>query len=57
MKYLVFLALVGCAIPKPVQKIDRIENCVYRLVENNGIEPEKAEKTCNRIFVNRYEKR
>lgn len=59
MKWLLLILLTGCSAfyPKHSTKIDRIESCVYRLIENNGVEPEKAEITCNRIFINRFQKR
>lgn len=35
---------------KPMTTLEKIERCTYRLVEQNGIDSEKAQLTCNKIF-------
>jgi hypothetical protein len=29
---------------------EKVENCVYRLIERDGVAAEDAEKTCSKIF-------
>jgi hypothetical protein len=61
MKYLLILTLLGsCALPKhrfnkkvPVVKrtyIDRMESCVFKLIEDNGINAKDARETCVSIY-------
>ena len=62
MKYLLLITLLGsCALPqarfnkKPETKvkmtyIDRMESCVFRLVEDNGINANDARSTCVAIY-------
>lgn len=62
MKYLAVLLLLGsCAHtryplyrepikPKQLTHTERMEKCLYRLVEQSGVDPEKAQKACEGTF-------
>lgn len=30
--------------------IEKIQDCTYRLIEQNGVDAEKAQRTCERIY-------
>lgn len=61
--YIIFtMLLTGCVTPRYTYKApekrgydeltttEKVENCVYRLIERDGIAAEDAEKTCSKIF-------
>lgn len=60
MRYLLMVALLGsCALPKPKYRksieakrtyIDRMESCVFRMVEDNGVNVKDARETCVSIY-------
>lgn len=61
MKYLALLLILGsCAHAKyplyresakpKLNHVERMEKCLYRLVEISGIDAEKAQKACDGTF-------
>ena len=56
MKYLLLAGLLVSCSGLPVQRsnnytaIDRIEKCMLRLTEKNGVSPTEAERVCTNIF-------
>jgi hypothetical protein len=61
--YIIFtMLLTSCVTPRYTYKApekrgygeltttEKVENCVYRLIERDGIAAEDAEKTCSKIF-------
>jgi len=62
MKYILLaLLFTSCVTPrygyKPTKRnyddmttSERIATCTYRLIEKDGVEAEKAQKTCDKIF-------
>lgn len=64
MKYLLILVLLGsCALPKvrfnkgyqskqQIKRtyIDRMESCVFRMIEDNGVNAKDARETCVSIY-------
>ena len=63
MKYVIFtILLTSCVTPRYAYKgpekrgydqltnTEKVEQCVYRLIEKDGIAAEEAEKTCSKIF-------
>lgn len=54
MKYLVLIALISCALPTPVDRkeqtaIDRMEECVVRLIGKFAIKAKIAQEVCEGI--------
>lgn len=49
------VSLTSCSL-EPIKRnqnntaIDKIEACVLRLIEKNGVNPTEAEQVCSRIF-------
>lgn len=63
MKYIIFtMLLTSCVTPRYTYKVpekrgydkmtitEKVEQCVYRLIERDGVDAQKAEITCSKIF-------
>ena len=56
MKYLLLVLLfVSCSSHIPIRRtfttvVDRMEKCVFRLVEKNGVSAIEAQKVCDKIY-------
>lgn len=60
MKYLLLVTLLSsCALlepierggkPTPATQTEKLESCLYRLIEKNGVEAKKAETVCLAVF-------
>lgn len=61
MRYLLLAGLLVSCSGLPTQRsnnytaIDRIEKCMLRLTEKNGVSPTEAEKVCTNIFRRKYD--
>jgi hypothetical protein len=63
ISYIIFtMLLTSCVTPRYTYKApekrgydeltntEKVENCVYRLIERDGIAAKEAEETCSKIF-------
>jgi len=55
MKLLLILLLTSCSTIPYTRTVgrsnsDRIEQCVYRLIEKSGIDAKTAQESCSKIF-------
>lgn len=58
MKLLLLLTLTSCALQMPerntkkkeVTHNDKLETCLFRLVEKNGVEAKVAQEVCDKIY-------
>ena len=56
---LLLLTFTSCALkprytysePQKPTTLEKIENCTYRLIEQNGVDAKTSQETCNNIFI------